>query len=126
MKMTLLSVYCNHEPYARFMIRVRALARVRVCVQPRNTRRDVFASAVDRGVSAVEPGQVRLSFRFPRASSAKHAKLVGWINTIVLQTRSPFPRIYRRNIGSPRVAGRSSGPRVTVFSEKSGNTVNIL
>lgn len=47
-----------------------ALARVRMCAA-RNTRRDVFASAVDRGASTVEPAQVRLSFRFPRASSGE-------------------------------------------------------
>lgn len=85
MKMTLLSVYCNravrtiHDQCTC----TGALARVRMYAA-RNTRRDVFASAVDRGASTVEPAQVRLSFRFPRASSATRKRRIG------KHVRSPF------------------------------------
>lgn len=86
------------EPYVRFMIRVRVPVRLRafVCVRPRNTRGDVFASAVDRGASTVEPAQVRLSFRFPRASSAtRETHRIGKHDCARLPISSP--RIYRHD-----------------------------
>lgn len=100
-----------------------ACARSCMCAAEKYAPRRIrFGSRSRRERSRTWSGATFLPF----SSCIECETRVGWINTIVLQTRSPFPRIYRRNIGSPRVAGRSSGPRVTVFSEKSGNTVNIL
>lgn len=91
------------NPRVRFTIVACTGALARMCAA-RNTRRDVFAWAVDRGASTVEPAQVRLSFRFPRASSGEYTKIGTRIESLLDKRNNcinsanlpPHPSVFTR------------------------------
>lgn len=72
-----------------------ACARSCMCAAEKYAPRRIrFGSRSRRERSRTWSGATFLPFSSCIECEIIHAKHVGWINTIVLQTRSPFPRIY--------------------------------